>query len=130
MSLDDDMRQLSLKIARLVGVVNIQREAISIWLKQPPDPIQTDIALLNARQKLIDLGLDKTWDEAHLAAYHDGIEKTLRLLWQAILKAQTKIEQESPHCSASSAATVSAAKAMTDTPACRRHLQQARAARR
>ena len=55
MSLDDDMRQLSLKIARLVGVVNIQREAISIWLKQPPDPIQTDIALLNARQKLIDL---------------------------------------------------------------------------
>lgn len=81
MSVDDDMRRLSLTNASLTGAVNIQREAMSIWLNQSPDPIQT-IALLNVRQKLIDLRLDKTWDEEHLAAYRDGIEKTLRRLWQ------------------------------------------------
>jgi hypothetical protein len=88
MLVDDDVRLLSLTIARLTGAVNIQREAVSIFLSPPPDPIQTDIALLNAGQKLKDLGLDKAWDEEHLAAYQDGIEKTLRLLWQATLKAR------------------------------------------
>lgn len=84
------MRDLSVAFVEMAGAVNIQREAISILLNRPPTEIQVQIALANAAQKLKDLGLDKVWDEEHLDAYHAGIDKTVSLLSESILKASLK----------------------------------------
>lgn len=90
MTIEEHMRELRLILATLTGAVNIQREAISILLSPTPLPALTGIALSNAAQKLKDQGLDKAWDEEHLAAYQAGIEKTLSLLSPAILRAEMK----------------------------------------
>lgn len=88
--MDEQIKGLREVIAKLAGALNIQREAIAILMNPPPTAVQMQIALRNRAQDLEGLGLDKTWSEEELEAYQEGIQQTLALLNEAMLKASLK----------------------------------------
>jgi len=90
------MSDLSITLAGLIGVVNIQREAMCILLNPPPTSEQVQVAFAVQSQKLKDIGLGKQWDDEHLDAYCKGIDSAMSQFAAASLKASLKNIQNLP----------------------------------